>query len=109
MTLRTLFPLLLASILAACGAGGDDVAEAHRLVDEGALLLDVRTPSEYESGHLPDAVNIPISELDGRMGELSPDRQVVVYCLSGGRSASAASALRSHGYQVYDLGAMASW
>lgn len=84
--------------------------EAKTLVEQGALLLDVRTPEEFSSGHLSGAKNIPVQELAGRMRELPPtSRSVVVYCRSGGRSASAAKLLRSSGYQVHDLGAMANW
>lgn len=85
-------------------------AEAKTLVEKGALLLDVRTPQEFSSGHLSGAKNIPVQELATRMSELPPpSRSVVVYCRSGGRSASAARLLRSSGYQVHDLGAMDNW
>lgn len=84
--------------------------EAKTLVKQGALLLDVRTPQEFSSGHLQGAKNIPVQELGSRMSELPPtSRSVVVYCRSGGRSASAARMLRSSGYQVHDLGAMDNW
>jgi rhodanese-related sulfurtransferase len=84
--------------------------DAHALVANGAMLLDVRTPGEFSRGHLPDAVNIPVSELAGRLDELPADRPVVVYCRSGHRSGIAARALRTHGVKtVVDVGAMSSW
>jgi phage shock protein E len=86
-------------------------AEARRLVQGGAVLLDVRTPGEFTSRHIDGALNIPVQELDRRMGELGQkDRPVVVYCRSGSRSARAAQMLKRAGYSaVHDLGAMGSW
>lgn len=84
--------------------------EAKALVKQGALLLDVRTPAEFSGGHISGAKNIPVQELPNRMSELPPtSRQIVVYCRSGGRSASASSLLRQAGYTVHDLGAMHNW
>ncbi len=84
--------------------------ESRRAVHQGAVLLDVRTRAEFHAGHLPGAVNIPVDELHGRAHELrARSAAVVVYCRSGGRSATAASVLRGHGYTVFDLGAMHNW
>ncbi|MGC4069449.1 MAG: rhodanese-like domain-containing protein [Polyangiaceae bacterium] len=91
-------------------ANGSRSVEAKELVAKGALLLDVRTREEFASGHVPGAKNIPVQELGARLGELKETKQpVVVYCRSGGRSASAASVLRQAGYTVCDLGAMSNW
>ena len=86
-------------------------AEARKLVEAGALLLDVRTPGEFAGGHLPNAVCIPLGELAARVGELgSKDRAVVIYCASGVRSASAGGLLRGAGFAVVkNLGAMSRW
>lgn len=85
--------------------------DAHRLVAQGARLVDVRTAQEFATGHIPGAVNIPVQELGCRMGELdAKERPIVVYCRSGNRSGSAARILRSAGYsEVYDLGSMSRW
>lgn len=84
-----------------------DAAKATGLLEAGALLLDVRTPSEYERSHLDQAVNIPLQQLSVRLKELDRKRPVVLYCRSGARSASAASLLGAEGFeQVYDLGPM---
>jgi phage shock protein E len=93
------------------GSGNNSTAgEAQRLVQEGALLLDVRTPQEFASKHVQGATNIPVQELSQRLKELPKNtKTVVVYCKSGGRSASAASVLRNAGYTVCDLGAMSNW
>ncbi len=92
---------------------GSDVtaADARRLVESGARLVDVRTREEFAAGHLPGAVNIPVQELDRRMTELEPkDEPVVLYCRSGNRSGLAARMLKSAGYSaVHDLGAMSRW
>jgi rhodanese-related sulfurtransferase/rubrerythrin len=61
-------------------------------------LLDVRQPMEYQQGRLPGSVLIPLGELHSRVGELDPDKTVVVYCRSGNRSASATSMLMSMGF-----------
>ncbi len=92
--------------------GGDVTgSEARRLVEGGALLVDVRTPEEFAAGHISGAVNIPVQELDQRMKELEPkDRSVVLYCRSGNRSGHAARMLKSAGYRsVHDLGPMGQW
>ncbi len=86
-------------------------ADAHRLVETGARLVDVRTPGEFAAGHIAGAVNIPVQELERRMGELEgKDRPIVVYCRSGARSQNAARMLRGAGYtEVHDLGSISRW
>jgi len=80
------------------------------LVRQGALLLDVRTPEEFAQAHVPGAINIPVQELAHRMGELGPkSRKVVVYCRSGGRSATATVLMQRAGYEVLDIGPMTAF
>ncbi len=97
-------------ILSMLGMGSDpELTElAHRWVDEGATLLDVRTPGEFGRGHVRGALNVPVQVLAERLADVPGDR-VVVYCRSGARSASAARLLERHGKEVLDLGAMSSW
>lgn len=85
--------------------------KAKAWVAAGAVLLDVRSTAEFSSGHLPNAKNIPLDQLSRRLKEVGPkDRPVVVYCLSGSRSALAAGQLTSAGFaQVMNLGPMAAW
>lgn len=81
-------------------------------VDGGAAhqLVDVRTPEEFASGHLPDAINIPLQELSGRLGEIAANEPVVLYCRSGNRSGQAAQLLAGAGYtQILDLGGIIAW
>ncbi|HSP78184.1 MAG TPA: rhodanese-like domain-containing protein [Myxococcaceae bacterium] len=85
--------------------------QAHQAVEQGALLLDVRTPEEFASGHLQGAVNIPVDELERRAKEL-PSRQagIVIYCRSGNRSRRAEHILRDKGFEkLIDLGPMSAW
>ena len=85
--------------------------DARRLVAAGAKLVDVRSPEEFAAGHLPGARNIPVDELTSRLEEIGPrDLSVVVYCATGGRSASAARLLAGAGFtQVHNLGPMSAW
>jgi len=82
---------------------------AKQLVNEGATLLDVRSPGEFSGGHVKGAKNIPVQELAHRLKEVPKGKPVVVYCLSGGRSGSAARVLKQAGYDVCDLGGMRRW
>lgn len=88
--------------------GRDD---AHRLVKDGAKLIDVRSVAEFSSGHLPGAVNVPLGELGSQVKKLGPkDKPLVLYCASGTRSAMARSQLKSLGFtQVFNLGSMGRW
>jgi rhodanese-related sulfurtransferase/rubrerythrin len=79
---------------------------------EGAVvLLDVRQPQEYRSGHLPGAVLIPLPDLLDRTGELDASKPVLTYCRTGNRSRSAAALLLTEGFQsAYSLdGGMSAW
>jgi rhodanese-related sulfurtransferase len=74
------------------------------------LLVDVRTPEEFASGHIAGAVNIPVDELAQRLNEVPQDKPVVLYCRSGNRSGQAAQILDQAGYpQIYDLGGIVAW
>lgn len=85
------------------GATGDVTqAEVLELVAApgGPLLLDVRTPGEYASGHVPGAVNIPHDEVVARVSEIEPyrERGVVLYCQSGRRAGAAMQSLEEAGF-----------
>jgi rhodanese-related sulfurtransferase len=89
-------------------------AMATRLINhQDAVLLDVREVKEYEGGRLPNAVHIPLSQLDSRASELSKltSRPVVAYCQNGRRSRMAAAALTRAGFkQIYSLqGGIHEW
>jgi rhodanese-related sulfurtransferase len=73
-------------------------------------LIDVRTPEEFASGHLPNAINIPLQEMSARLDEVAQDEPVVLYCRSGNRSNQAAQLLGAQGFsQVLDLGGIQAW
>jgi rhodanese-related sulfurtransferase len=84
-------------------------SEARQLVVDGAQLVDVRTPREFEDSHIEGATNIPLADLETRLAELDVQRTLVVYCRSGNRSGQASKLLCARGYTVYDLGARTAW
>jgi rhodanese-related sulfurtransferase len=77
---------------------GDVVAFKDAVANSEALVIDVRQPSEYEEGHIPGAINIPLRELAANADKIPTDRQVFVYCKSGYRAGVAVSSLRMMGY-----------
>jgi rhodanese-related sulfurtransferase len=86
--------------------------EVYRILGDGKdyILLDVRSVDEYKSGHIGGALLIPVSELEGRLGELPESRPVIVYCKSGVRSSNAAGILIDNGFKdVYDMGGINGW
>ncbi len=78
---------------------------------EPPLVIDVRTTGEWEGAHIESSVNVPLSRLTDELDELGADRPTVVYCMSGYRSAIAASVLQRAGFtQVFDLvGGLPAW
>jgi NADPH-dependent 2,4-dienoyl-CoA reductase/sulfur reductase-like enzyme/rhodanese-related sulfurtransferase len=71
---------------------------------DASFLLDVRTVQEFNAGHLPGAVNIPLDELRSRLAELPRERNIVVYCRVGQRGYLATRILRQQGYQAANIG-----
>jgi len=101
-----------AEAVSAWDAGGRRTGCVHRVgisegadrVKAGAILLDVRGRAEWEAGHVPGAVHIPLGYLSERSGELPAGAPVVVHCQGGSRSAIAASVLKRAGVaDVHDL------
>lgn len=79
-------------------------------VKDDAVVLDVREPDEWEAGHIPGALHIPLSDVPGRLGELPEGGQITVVCRSGGRSARATNWLTQNGYDAINLeGGMGAW
>ena len=77
-----------------------NVAEAKELLqDDGVVVIDVREPHELEISALPNAVNIPLGELAGRLSELDSADEMVVFCKGGSRSARALELLSSAGFK----------
>ncbi len=94
-----------------------DVVTANSMITNGTYpnltILDVRTQSEYNEGHLENAVLIPVNELESRVDEILQyrDSEIIVYCKAGGRSAQASSILDSNNFtKVFNvLGGITAW
>jgi len=92
-------------VLTACAGPTLSPKEAQEKIRDGALVVDVRTEEEFQSGHLPQALNIPHDEITKHLSDLPPDREIVLYCRSGTRSGRALKALQDEGYdKVYNGG-----
>lgn len=78
---------------------------------QGAVLLDVRTPSEYRQGHIPGSVNLPLQDIEHAPGlPESKDSMLFVYCRSGNRSRLATQMLQSMGYKnAKNIGGIAAY
>ena len=88
-----------------------DCAEKNELMNDGAILIDVRTVAEYNEGHLDKSINLTVDTLSTTVENLVKDKntKIIVYCRSGNRSATAADTLINLGFKnVYDLGAMSN-
>lgn len=87
--------------------------EAKAMIDsDDVIILDVRTQEEYDSGHIENAILLPVTEIADKSGDILTDKdaKILVYCRSGNRSASAAKNLIDMGYtDVYDFGGINSW
>lgn len=81
-----------------------DPEAAKKLIAAGAVVLDVRNPDEFATGHVPNAVNIPVGEVSGRLDEVArlvgddKTKPIVVYCAAGRRAAKAKETLAAAGY-----------
>ena len=86
----------------------DWVEEARRT---DGLLIDVRTPEEYDEGHIPGSVNLPLGRTDAiKAVAPSPEARLYVYCRSGSRSARACALFEQMGYKnVRNIGGILSW
>ena len=73
------------------------VSELPTLVEIGSLVIDVREPDEYESGHIPGAILVPLSTVLSNKSEFQSDETVYVVCRSGGRSMQACEILHEAG------------
>ncbi len=83
--------------------GLEDPIDYQLLIQNGAKIVDVRTPSEYKSGHIKGSVNIPLQELNNKWKKLKKDQVIITCCASGVRSSSAKNILESNGFkEVYN-------
>jgi rhodanese-related sulfurtransferase len=85
--------------------------EALHRQEAGAVIVDVREPDEWQSGHVPGAKHIPLGSLGARVNELDPSAEIIAVCHSGVRSEAAVKALRRAGFaNAWNLaGGMVAW
>lgn len=96
---------MIATIKSLLGLGPK--ADFEKLMNEGAVILDVRTKAEYAGGHVKGSLNIPLNNLSSNLSKLKKDKAVITCCASGMRSASAKSILKSEGFKEVHNGG--SW
>ena len=119
--MKRILPLLL-SLLLLAGCGGNAAAgyqqitqeEANAMMDsQEVIILDVREQDEYDSGHIPGAVLLPVGTIDDTTAaQVIPEKDstVLVYCRSGNRSKTASAALADLGYtNIYEFGGINTW
>ncbi|MDB1125398.1 rhodanese-like domain-containing protein [Vibrio algarum] len=106
MTLRKVITLFLTFI--AFSSFAENRADlAWQKVEQGALLVDVRTPQEFETQHLESALNFPLNTVNVAFNNIDKDRDIVVYCRSGNRSGQAERYLKQIGFtNVHNGGGM---
>lgn len=78
-------------------------------LENGALLLDVRTKEEFKAGHAKDSINIPLSEIPHEYSKINKDNPIIAVCESGVRSAQVVRFLNSKGFQSYNGGSWKSF
>jgi rhodanese-related sulfurtransferase len=87
--------------------GFPDSDEIAKLIEDGAEIIDVRTPSEFKSGHMQGSINIPLDSIDRQIKKLRASNSTIITCCrSGQRSKMAASMLKNRGIEAYNGG---SW
>jgi len=88
--------------------GGGPKVDLAELKKNGALIIDVRNPGEFKSGHIKGSKNIPLQELKGKLNGLKKDQVIITCCMSGMRSASAKNILKSAGFEAHNGGGWSS-
>ena len=106
--------IVISEIRLRAGPRGISTAEAVRAInDEDALVLDVRNASEYKTGHIINAKNLPVSSLVDEIGSLVKDKSkpIIAYCKSGSQSSAACQSLLKAGYEkvCYLKSGLYSW
>jgi phage shock protein E len=85
-------------------------ADACKLLADGAQLVDVRSTAEFSRGALPNAISLPLQGIMNANNIINKDKAIVLYCVSGARSATAKNYLMQMGFdEVYDLGSFKNY
>lgn len=111
---KTIIPIIISLVITSCASNSQVSVQSFEkaLADKNTILLDVRSPQEFEEGHLHNAINMDVlsSDFTSKVDALNTQNTVMVYCRSGKRSATAASILQSKGFKVIDLaGGITAW
>ncbi|MDD4600749.1 Thiosulfate sulfurtransferase GlpE [bioreactor metagenome] len=113
-----LIVVVLLAAFAYRGFGGENdnfsvtIDEALRMWEsKEAMMIDIRTPEEYQAGHIPGVLLIPLDQLANRASEVPKDQKVLLICRSGNRSSQGTKLLRSKGFDnVYNvMSGMSAW
>ena len=78
--------------------GGSPQADLKSKIEEGAFLVDVRTPGEFSSGHVKGSVNIPLDSVTQQLAQFKDKKNIIVFCRSGNRSGQAKMILEQNGF-----------
>lgn len=78
--------------------GGTATVDLKSIIDEGAFLVDVRTPGEFAAGHVKGSVNIPLANISNQLAKFKNKKSIIVFCRSGARSSQAKSILTQNGF-----------
>ena len=78
--------------------GTGKTTDLKTIIEQGAFLVDVRTPSEYTQGHVKGSVNIPLDKIQEKIDQFEDRKAIIVFCLSGGRSTQAKLLLEKYGF-----------
>ena len=102
--------LLTVGLFSACSKVSDeDLRKARKAVENGAIIVDVRTPKEFKQKHVKGAINLPVEEIIKGRINLPKNKELVLYCRSGNRTKTSAKILREQGWSVYDVATQADW
>lgn len=82
-------------------------ADLSQLIKDGAVIIDVRTPGEFASGHIKGSVNIPLDQISSKVESLRKHKNIIVCCRSGNRSGQAKRILNAKGFTNVENGG--SW
>ncbi|AYV22671.1 MULTISPECIES: rhodanese-like domain-containing protein [Vibrio] len=99
--------VLCVALTSASVMASERAEQGWQMIEQGAMVVDVRTPDEFADGHLANAVNYPLSDIDKYFANVDKSTPIVVYCRSGNRSGKAMDYLTSVGFSnVHNAGGL---